>query len=97
MAKVLEGNYADKGKGKKEIVPDWMKESQEQFNTYEDFLYESIQKKTAADNDEIRARAEALKKELGGTGHDRLCGCIMLNLWRSIWLYPMCVSFYEWR
>lgn len=67
MAKVLEGNYADKGKGKKEIVPDWMKESQEQFNTYEDFLYESIQKKTAADNDEIRARAEALKKELGGT------------------------------
>ena len=67
MAKVLEGNYADKGKGKKEIVPDWMKESHEQINTYDDYLYESIRKKTVADDDEIRARAEALKKELGGT------------------------------
>lgn len=66
MAKVLEGNYADKPKGKKEAVPAWL-ESSLDVDEYESSIYESIQKKTAADNDEIRARAEALKKELGGT------------------------------
>lgn len=67
MAKVLEGNYADKPKGKKEIVPEWMAESQEQFDSFDDFLLESIRRKaTAADDDGIKARAEALKKELGG-------------------------------
>ena len=44
--------------GRKEIVPDWM-ESNYRVPKF---------KKTAAEDDEIRAKAEALRKELGGNG-----------------------------
>ena len=67
MAKVLEGNYADKPKGRKEASPAWMETSLD-VDEYDASLRGYTPKfvSTAADNDEIRARAEALKKELGG-------------------------------
>ena len=57
MLKVLEGNYADKPKrgGRKEAEPHWLDE------------YKGVPKfkpKTAADDDEIRARAEELKNKI---------------------------------
>ena len=71
MLKVLEGNYADKPKkgGRKEIVPEWCMERREEAEEYEKALlrYRPVFKpKTAAEDDEIRARAEALQKKLGG-------------------------------
>lgn len=62
MAKVLEGNYANKPKrnGRKEVVPNWCTDE------YEDMVQNHIPvyKKTAADDESIRARAEALQKQL---------------------------------
>lgn len=66
MAKVLEGNYADKpartgGFGRKEVVPAWMQ------NEPSDFMKRAVQRQMAmADNPELSDRAERLKKELQG-------------------------------
>lgn len=60
MAKVLEGNYADKQGGKKELVPSWC--ADEETAKYRP----KYKPKTAADDDEIRARAEALQQQLAG-------------------------------
>ena len=65
MAKVLEGNYADRPKqnGRKEIVPNWCTEE------YEEMVQSHIpvyKKKTAANDESIRAKAEALQKQLAG-------------------------------
>lgn len=62
MLKVLEGNYADKPKrnGRKEITPHWC------MDEVEDDLLKHRPKykpKTAAEDENIRARAEALKKQ----------------------------------
>ena len=55
MAKVLNGNFDNKPNGEEEIVPDWL------------LRYRPVLKpKTAADDDEIRARAEALQAQLKG-------------------------------
>ena len=67
MAKVLEGNYADRPKGRKEIVPSWCGSSLDPG--FEEAMLKHRPKfkpPTAADDDEIRARAEALQKKLGG-------------------------------
>ena len=70
MAKVLEGNYADKPKrGRKEIVPDWCKESSLDVDEYESAVmnYRPVFKpKTAEEDESLRAKAEALKNKLGG-------------------------------
>ena len=66
MAKVLEGNYADKpartgGFGRKEVVPAWMQ------NEPSDFMKRAVQRQMSmADNPELSDRAERLKKELQG-------------------------------
>lgn len=64
MAKVLEGNYADKpqrGYGRKEVVPAWMQ------NEPSDFTKRAVQRlMSSADNPELSDRAERLKKELQG-------------------------------
>lgn len=64
MAKVLEGNYADKpqrGYGRKEVVPAWMQ------NEPSDFMKRAVQRQMSmADNPELSDRAERLKKELQG-------------------------------
>lgn len=67
MAKVLEGNYADKpartgGFGRKEVVPDWMKKGEPS-----DFAMSAIKRTMSmADNPELSDRVERLKKELQG-------------------------------
>ena len=74
MLKVLEGNYADKPKkgGRKENVPQWLRPNgywNDADNMDEDDLIgvnPKFKPKTAAEDDEIRARAEALQKKLGG-------------------------------
>ena len=63
MAKVLEGNYADKPQryGRKEIVPGWMQ------NELSDFEKRAaIHLFEISDNPELSERAERLKKELQG-------------------------------
>ena len=70
MAKVLEGNYANKGRqgGRKEKVPGWM----EWKPSLGDAELEAIQRvlqdepATAGTNPDIAARAENLKQRLGG-------------------------------
>lgn len=61
MAKVLEGNYADKPKryGRKEPVPGWMEHSLGEAEM------EAI-KRTLADDPELAERAEQLRQRLGG-------------------------------
>ena len=69
MLKVLEGNYADKPrKGKKEVVPDWMnKDRYGEDDNYTERLDKLIKHyNTAGNNPEVAARAEALRRELGG-------------------------------
>ena len=74
MAKVLDGNYADKqGKRRKEIIPDWfIDETQEKLNkSFEEEMYNKLpvykkKPKTAADDESIRARAESLKEQITG-------------------------------
>lgn len=71
MAKVLEGNYADKPKrnGRREIVPDWCRESSLDINEYESAVMQHrpvFKTKTAAEDENVRARAEALQQRLGG-------------------------------
>jgi predicted phage replisome organizer len=57
----------DKPKGRKEIVPSWCESSLDSQGLEEQLLhYRPKFKKTAADDDGIRAKAEALRKELGG-------------------------------
>lgn len=64
MAKVLEGNYADKpqrGYGRKELVPGWMQ------NEPSDYMQRAVQRTmTMSDNPELSDRVERLKKELQG-------------------------------
>ena len=67
FAKILEGNYADKGR--KEIEPDWSKKFT--TNASSDIermrsLQAKMAGKTAGNSPEIAARAEALRKELNG-------------------------------
>ena len=59
MAKVLNGNYDNQPKqnGRTEVVPDWMADG---------YTVPKFTPKTAADDDGIRARAEALQQRLGG-------------------------------
>lgn len=60
IAKVLNGNYDDKGN-----KPSYdMKE----FKRRSEMLPEYKQSKTAAEDEGVRARAEALKQELSTTG-----------------------------
>ena len=66
MAKVLEGNYADRQK-RKEIVPDWCggiecDDFADAVNNYRPVF----KPKTAAEDDSIKAKAEALREKLGG-------------------------------
>lgn len=67
----------EQGKGRKEMVPDWMKKKtpRNSFNSYSDqreYDFDALEKELFAnektvDNDpELAARAEALKKKLGG-------------------------------
>lgn len=78
MAKVLDGNYEnERGKsGRKEMVPSWMNKKQKPgFNNFmqrdydvdgleDDLLANGI--KTAGNNADVAAKAEALKQKLGG-------------------------------
>lgn len=65
MAKVLEGNYDDKpkpNKGRREPVPNWMSKDQQPYNfeaLEEELLANGT--KTAGNDPELAARAEALK------------------------------------
>lgn len=64
MAKVLEGNYADKPKryGRKEVVPGWMNNDEPS-----DFMKAAVQRTmAAADNSALSERAERLRKEIQG-------------------------------
>lgn len=63
MAKVLEGNYADKPKqgGRKEITPHWCADDID--NSVRGYR-PKYKPKTAAEDEEIRARAEALQQQL---------------------------------
>ena len=64
MAKVLEGNYADKPQryGRKEIVPDWMKKGEPS-----DFMADVVKRTMSmADKPELSERVERLKAELQG-------------------------------
>lgn len=70
MAKVLEGNYDDhKGKGRKEIVPGWMKDQADDSEALAKALAKYIKTNEATatvDNDpELAARAESLRQQLG--------------------------------
>ena len=67
----------EKGKGRKEMVPDWMnKKPRNSFNSYSgqrEYDFDSLEKelfgnetKTAGNDPELAARAEALKQEFGG-------------------------------
>lgn len=68
MAKVLDGNYADKpktGRGRKEIVPAWCDRpspTQEEFERLKR-LHQSV---TVGDDPELAERAERLKQKLNG-------------------------------
>ena len=80
MAKVLEGNYDNKEKplprsGRREAVPAWMNKPSFTDMESRDIDFDAIEKasmqqlhgvKTAGNNPEIRERAEALRKQLGG-------------------------------
>ena len=55
-----------KPKGRKEIVPAWCGSSLDDGFEEEMLKYRPKFKKTAADDESIRAKAEALRKELGG-------------------------------
>lgn len=77
MAKVLEGNYDKKekpSKGRKEVVPDWMKKNR--FNNFEQRSYDfaDMEKKLLGVSEkpelspEYVKRVENLKRELGHSG-----------------------------
>jgi predicted phage replisome organizer len=64
IAKVLEGNYADKKKyGRKEPVPGWCQHSLGEAEL--EAIQSVLQEDTAATNPEIADRAERLKQRLG--------------------------------
>lgn len=74
MAKVLEGQYSNKPKqGRKEVVPAWMSKPNK-FHNYQQRNedYDSLVDqndplmRTAANDESIKARAEALQRELAG-------------------------------
>ena len=69
MAKVMEGNYADKPKGgRKEIVPHWMarEDSKARYDeTIQSYVAEMHKQKREPVDPEIAARIERLKKSLG--------------------------------
>lgn len=72
MAKVLDGNYDDKGKagGRKEVVPEWMKnnrakEDAERTRRLLASMTADTEKPTVGNSPEVAARAEDLKKRLG--------------------------------
>ena len=64
MAKVLEGNYDDKPK-RKEIVPKWASKDRQQYD-FEELESELLANgtKTAGNDPEVAARAEALRAKL---------------------------------
>lgn len=53
-----------KGNGRKEIVPKWMPKEQQQYDM--DDLEKALTTRTAANDPDIRARADALKQQFGG-------------------------------
>lgn len=62
MAKVLEGNYADKGRtGRKEKLPGWMMQPSMELGAAE---LESIRRMLAEDDTDFQEEAEQLRKEL---------------------------------
>lgn len=65
MAKVLEGNYDDKGKkyGRKEIVPGWMQDDKQDDSALAMKLVEEMQ----AGKPDLSARIENLRQKLGQT------------------------------
>ncbi len=66
MAKVLEGNYADRQK-RKEIVPEWCGGIEcDEFADAVGSYRPVFKPKTAAEDDSIRAKADALREKLGG-------------------------------
>jgi predicted phage replisome organizer len=72
MAKVLDGNYDDKKKvgGRKEIVPTWMVTPDRAKEDYERSkrLLADMQKPTIESDPALAARAEELRKKIGGVG-----------------------------
>ena len=69
LVKVLEGNYADKAKRRKEVVPGWAVKTQDDYLDGVDDAY--MQKMygvtpTAGNDPELADRAEKLRKSLGG-------------------------------
>lgn len=77
MAKVLDGNYTDKGKGRKEVVPGWMKNERKsglddlarlerRLNGQKNGDDLDRAERTAGNDPDVAARAEALKQSLGG-------------------------------
>ena len=72
MAKVLDGNYDDKKKvgGRKEIVPTWMVSADRAKDDYERSkrLLADMQKPTVESDPALAARADELRKKIGGVG-----------------------------
>lgn len=65
IAKVLDGNYDDKKATRQEAVPSWMAGNEERA-AMAGMMKLREELRTAGNNEEVRARAEALKKQLGG-------------------------------
>lgn len=67
MAKVLEGNYDDKGKGRgrKEIVPGWMKDQADDSEALAKYI--KTPGATTGNDPALAARAESLRQKLGQT------------------------------
>ena len=69
MLKVLEGNYADKPKRRKEKVPGWGVKTQEDYldnDTIAQIQRFMGEKPTAGTDPELADRAEKLRQSLGG-------------------------------
>lgn len=66
MAKVLEGNYDDhKGKGRKEVVPGWMKDQADDSEALAKYIKTNEATATVDNDPELAARAESLRQQLG--------------------------------
>lgn len=59
LVKVLEGNYADKGR--KEMVPGWMNKRE-----LDEDEIRAVRQMMGVENPDLSARVEALKREFGG-------------------------------
>ena len=67
MAKVLDGNYDDKGKGRglTEIVPCWMKDQADDSEALAKYIKTHEAPATVDNDPELAARAESLRQQLG--------------------------------